>query len=244
MIRPLISLLAALALITRTQADDAVNRLVSGHDQAVQNAALPLHRKLLSELQKVEAQYAKSGQKVALAEARSGIARVKQQITETAMPANAAAGPKPADFKLVYFSQGSYALGSWENGEMKALDKGFSWTNKGPRVAIVFDTVMEGAFEAEFSWKGFVDTQSLGEADYSKYCELFTNIANSDEKHTLKVKRSAAGAITATLDGKPFTYGATKDARQDMFLRFMFYVGQNVTVEFRDAVVKDLPGKR
>jgi len=239
----LLFFLPVIAALT-ARADEAVNKLVAGHNQALQSASLPIHRKLLAELQKLEAQYTKSGQRVPLEETQAEIVRVKQLIADASQPAGGVAGPQPSQFKLLYSANGMLAFGSWDNGELKPLPRGFAWTNKGQHVALVYNTVLKGAFEAEFTWKGVVHTQSLGEADYAKYVQLYNPVPTSDDKHTLKVKRTAAGAISAELDGKPFTYAATEGARQDMHLRFMFYVAKDASVEFRDVVIKDLSTKK
>ena len=47
---------------------------------------------------------------------------------------------------------------------------------------------------------------------------------------------------TGELDGRPITFAAPGGARQDMHLRFVFRVLKDKTVEFREAVVKDLSG--
>lgn len=225
-------------------ADDAVNKLMASHEQSVRSATLPLHRKLLIELQKMETQHQKTGNKIALSETQAEIARVKQWIADAAKPVGSGAGVQPADFKLVYSSGDTHILGSWDNGEMKALPRGFAWTNKGQNVDVTHTTVLTGAFDAEFTWKGKVYTLCLAEADYSKYVNLYHPAPVDEEKHTLKVKRTAGGAITAELDGTPFTYQATPGARQDMHLRFLFRVLKDSTVEFREATIKDLSAKK
>jgi hypothetical protein len=231
-------------LLSAAGADDAVNKLVSGHTQAVRAASLPLHRKLLTELQKLETQYTKSGQKIPLAETQAEIARVKQWIADASRPVGSGAGPQPGDFKIVYSSGDTLVLGSWDNGELKPLPKGFTWTNKGQVADITHTTVLTGAFEAEFIWKGKVYTLALAEADYFKYARLYAAGPTDEEKHVLKVKRTAAGAITAELDGAPLSYAATPGARQDMHLRFLFRVAKDSTIEFREVNIKDLSVKK
>jgi hypothetical protein len=237
-------LAAALVSVSVAGADDAVNKLMAGHDQAVRAAALPLHRKLLTELQKLETQYTKAGQKIPLAETQAEIARVKQWITDASQPVGSGTGPQPGDYKIVYSSGDSFILGSWDNGDLKPLPRGFAWTNKGQAADITHTTVLTGAFEAEFVWKGKVYTLCLTEADYTKYVQLYYPAPVDEEKHTLKVKRTAAGAISAELDGKPITYSATNGARQDMHIRFLFRVLKDSTVEFREANIKDLSTKK
>jgi len=236
---------ALIACTASIRADEAVNKLMAGHAQAVRSATLPLHRKLLGELQKIETKHQKSGDRIALAETRAEIARVRQWIAEASLPVTGSGtGPQPGDFKLVYASGETRILGSWENGELKPLSRGFAWTNKNEAPAdITHTTVLTDAFEAEFTWKGKVYTLCLTEADYTKYVQLYHPGPVDEEKHTLKVKRTAAGAITAELDGKPFTFGATPGARQDMHLRFLFRVLKDSTVEFRDVTIKDLSAK-
>lgn len=243
MYRLLLFLIAASALTVR--ADDAVNKLLAGHDQAVQSVSLPLHRKLLAELQKLETRYTSAGQKVPAAETQTQIERIKQTIAEASQPVGSGAGPQPTDFKLIYGAVTPAIFGSWENGELKPLPRGFTWANKsGHHVGMTYTTVLKGAFEAEFTWKGGVRSTSLNEADYFKYVHFYAAVLAVAEKHTLKVKRTAAGAISATLDGQPLAYVPNEGARQDMHVRFMFYVENNTTVEFQDAVIKDLSAKK
>ena len=223
-------------------ADEALSKLMSGHEQAVRTARLPLHRKLFAELQKLESLHQKSGNKIALTEVQTEIGKVKQWMAEASQPVAGGSGPQPADFKIIYASGDTRIFGSWDNGELKTMARGFSWTNHGQGADITYTPVLTGAFEAEFTYKGTVYTFCLNEADYLKYVQLYYAGPVDDEKHTLKVKRTAAGAITGELDGRPITFAATGGARQDMHLRFVFRVLKDKTVEFREAVVKDLSG--
>ena len=240
--RLLTAVALGVAVSVPASADEALNKLLAGHEQAVRAARLPIHRKLLGELQKLEAVHQKSGNRIALNEVQTEIAKVKQCMADAAQPVAGSAGPQPGDFKLIYSTGGERVFGSWDNGELKTLPKGFSWNNRGEAVDITHTTVLTGAFEAEFTYKGTIYTLSLSEADYVKYVQLYYPGPEDDAKHTLKVKRTAAGAITAELDGKPFTYQATPGARPDMHLRFNFRVLKDKTVEFRETAVKDFSG--
>ena len=200
-------------------ADEAVNKLMAGHEQARKGDGIDIG-------------------------CDAEIARVKQWITDASQPVGGTAGPQPADFKVVYYNGEGGFLGSWENGELKANPQGFSWTNKGTPADLVHTTVLTGAFEAEFSYKGNVYTVVANEADYSKYVQFYFAPPADGGKHTIKLKRTAAGALSGELDGKPVTLNLTPGARQDMHLRVGFRILKDAAVEIREATIKDLSAKK
>ncbi len=231
-----------LTLTFSAVADEAIGKLMTGHEQALRSARLPIHRKLLGELQKLESLHQKSGNKIALTEVRSEIAKVKQWITEASQPVAGGTGPQPADFKLIAYTNEGGMFAAWENGETKIGSRGFSWTNHGPITDITNTTVLTGAFEAEITYKGNAYSCALAEADYSKYVQFFFITPQDNDRHTIKLKRTAGGALTAEFDGKPATLGAGAEARPDMHLRICLRLQKDATVDVQNFTIKDLSG--
>jgi hypothetical protein len=233
-----------LLIVPPALADEALNKLLAAHEQAERSAKLPLHRRLLAELQKMESQYQKGTNKIALAEVQAEIVKVKQQVADASQPVGSGAGPQPADFKIVYHTGYPGVIGSWENGDLKILPQGFSWTNKSINCDLMYTRVFTDAFEGEFTYKGSLYTFLAGEADYSKHVNYCFNPQQpEDSKHTIKLKRSVSGAMTAEVDGKPVSLMATPGARQDMHIRVGFRVLKDATVEFREITFKEAAKK-
>ena len=243
-LRCLVTIAAMAASPFAVQADEALNKLMAGHEQALRSARLPVHRKLLTELLKLQTQYQKAGNAFPLSEVEAEITRVKGWITEASLPVTGGTGPQPGDFKLVCSSSEGFLFGSWENGELKVEGKGFTWTNNGSTAEVIHTKVLTGAFEAEIGYTGTIYAFSAMEADYAKYVQLFFNPPPSTGKHSIKVKRTAAGAMTAELDGKPVTLNEANGARQDMHVRLSLRVAKGAKVEFREFTIKDLSAKK
>ncbi|HEX2746860.1 MAG TPA: hypothetical protein VHM91_02585 [Verrucomicrobiales bacterium] len=243
-LRCFLPLAAIAALPFSVQADEALNKLMAGHEQALRSARLPVHRKLLTELLKLQAQYQKAGNAIPLSEVEAEITRVKAWIAEASLPVAGGTGPQPGDFKLVCSSTEGFIFGSWENGELKVESRGFSWTNSGGTAEVINTKVLTGAFEAEINYTGAVYAFSAMEADYTKYVQMFFNPPPDTGKHSIKVKRTAAGAMTAEYDGKPVVLNAANGARQDMHVRLSLRVAKGAKVEFREFTIKDLSAKK
>jgi hypothetical protein len=242
--RFLFTVAAFAALASATLADDAVNKLMAGHEQSVRTARLPLHRKLLSELQKLQTQYQKANAPGPLAEVDAEIARVKDWITEASQPVAGGTGPQPGDFKIIYGVGDAFVFGNWENGTLKMETKGFTWVNNGPIGAVINTRSLAGAFEAQITYTGTVYVFSAMEADYNKYVQMFFHPPADDAKHTIKVKRTNAGAMTAELDGKPVTLLSNNGGRPDMIVRLCLHVGKGAKLHLHEMSIKDLSAKK
>lgn len=242
--RSLIFAAALAALSSPVGADEAVNKLLAAHEQSLRSARLPLHRKLMNELQKLQTQYQKARNDLALSEANDAIARVKDWIAEASQPVGAGAGPQPGDFKLIYYNGEVSLFGAWENGDLKVENRGFSWVNKSAVVEVINTRVLTGAFEAEISYTGSVYAFSAMEADYTKYAQMFFHPPVDDQKHTIKVKRTAAGVMTAELDKKPVALMPANNARQDMYVRLSLRMLKGAKLELHEMNIKDLSAKK
>ncbi len=235
---------ALLTLTFSAAADEAIGKLMTGHEQALRSARLPIHRKLLVELQKLELLHQKSGDKIALTEVQAEIGKVKQWIADASQPVAGGAGPQPADFKLIAYTAEGGVFSSWENGEIKIGSRGFSWTNRGSIADLTNTIVLTGAFEAEIAYRGNVYSCGLTEADYTKGVQLFFITPQDNDRHTIKLKRTNGGALTAEFDGKPAALGTGAGARPDMHLRICLRLLKDAAVEVQNFTIKDLSGGR
>jgi hypothetical protein len=225
--------------IPAVQADEAVNKLVAGHEQSVRSAKLPLHRKLLTELQKLQTQYQKANATGPLAEVDAEIARTKEQIAEASQPVGNGMGPQPGDFKILYQIGDAFVFGNWENGTLRMENKGFSWVNNGPMAAITRTRSIPGAFEAQITYTGTVYAFSATEADYTKYVQMFFHPPADDGRHTIELKRTAAGAMTAKVDGNPVTLLPNNGGRPDMIVRLCLHAGKGAKLHLHEMSIKE-----
>jgi hypothetical protein len=243
-LRCLLSVAALAVFSPAVHADEAIEKLMAGHEQTVRSGRLPSLRKLLSELQKLETQYLKEGRAASVIEVRTEMARVKEWIAEASQPVVAGAGPQPGEFKILYGVGDAFVFGSWENGTLKMEPKGFSWVNNGPTAAITNTRTLAGAFDAQITYSGTITVFSAMEADYNKYVQMFFPAPADDGKHTIKVKRTAAGAMTAELDGKPVVLHPNNGGRPDMIVRLCLHVVKGAKLHLHEMSIKDLSAKK